>query len=92
LSKKALKIKFLWKNPVFFFGSDPSCEFYLKGWGIKPKQAIILKEGIEFRLINLIEGKGVLLNGKKVKDVLLKDRDRITVADYDYEFCIELTP
>lgn len=73
---------------AIFFGSHTGCEYSLKGWGINYKHALILRDEVGFRLVNLVQKKGVLLNGEEIDDARLTDGDRFRIAKYDYQFFV----
>lgn len=71
-----------------FFGSHTGCEYCLKGWGVNYKHALVIRDEVGYRLINLVQKKGVLLNGQEIDDSRLTDGDRFRIAKYDYQFFV----
>lgn len=70
-------------------GRLPENDLSLKGTGVSREHARIVQEDHQFYLIDLGSGNGTFLNGLLIKPeekTLLKNNDRITIANYHLRF------
>ncbi|MDI7260478.1 MAG: FHA domain-containing protein [Thermodesulfobacteriota bacterium] len=69
-------------EPSIFIGRHPSCHlrFPVELTHISRKHAEIVREGNQFKLIDH-SANGTFVNGKKVKEIYLKDGDVLTFAE-----------
>lgn len=69
-----------------FWGSSPNCELKISGWFVQPRHALIVRDEIGFRFINLARKKLGQVNDRTVDDHRLKSGDVITIASRTFKF------
>lgn len=73
-----------------FFGTGQKCEFKIPGWFISPRHAMIVRDEVGFRFINLATRRQGRVNEKKVDDYRLKNGDVIQIASKTFKFLFGL--
>lgn len=68
------------RSNVCFIGSSPVCDIIVKGWGIAPKHALVMKDGANFRLYDLTGKKKVLVKDEGIDDMKLRNGVQFAVG------------
>lgn len=69
-----------------FFGKSPRCDFRIGGFFTQPRHAMIVRDEVGFRFINLGNRSQGKVNGQKVDDHRLKHGDIIKIGSKTFNF------
>lgn len=80
--------RFLLDQPQVIIGSDPTCGVALRGKGIPPRYALVLKRGADYSVAPLGGGKIVMNGGPQPdgEETPLKRGDTLTVGPHELRF------
>ncbi|MFO7916016.1 MAG: FHA domain-containing protein [Candidatus Krumholzibacteriales bacterium] len=67
-------------------GSDINCTICLDHTLVSDEHALITKSGGSCRIEDLNSKQGICINGKEVHNAELKNRDRISIGNFDLIF------
>lgn len=67
-------------------GSDINCTICLDHTLVSDEHAMITKSGSSCRIEDLNSKQGIFVNGREVHNTELKDRDRISIGNFDLVF------
>ena len=69
-------------DPVYSMGRAADNQIVLEGSLISRKHGTLERDGDTFRLNDLSSHNGIFVNGEKVKEATLQDRDEIRISNY----------
>jgi len=75
-----------------FFGKSPRCDFQIGGFFIQQRHAVIVRDEVGFRLVNLGNRSQGKVNGQVVDDYRLKQGDTIKISSKTFNFNEGLPP
>lgn len=67
-------------------GSDINCTICLDHNLVSDEHALITKSGGSYRIQDLNSKQGIFINGREVHSAELKNRDRISIGNFDLIF------
>ena len=79
------KVTVFVNHATTFIGSGEKCEIRVGGWFAPKRWALVLKDDVGYRVLNLSD-KALLVNGKKIDDEVLKEGDEIGVGAMKFKF------
>ncbi|MFC1582241.1 FHA domain-containing protein [Planctomycetota bacterium] len=74
------------RKSEYIIGAAPSCDIVVKGFRISKKHAIIIKDEIGFRIIDVSDKKPTFVNGSPIDRAILKKGDVIKIGGNEFNF------
>lgn len=71
--------------------ASPPAQIHLDGTKVSKKHCLFRLEGDSLRVDDLRSSNGVFVNGKRVENAVLRDRDRLVVGDFVLEVTVTKT-
>ncbi|MGZ3692771.1 MAG: FHA domain-containing protein [Bdellovibrionota bacterium] len=69
--------------------ASPPCEIQLEGGKVSKKHCVFRVEGSKLTLLDLNSANGLFVNGKRVENSELHDKDRVVVGDFILEVTVK---
>jgi pSer/pThr/pTyr-binding forkhead associated (FHA) protein len=77
---------------IFTIGKLPSCNLRVGGWKVAKKHAIIFRDEVSFRIVDVSQKGRTSINGTPVDEERLKDGDIIELPGHKIRFMVGTPP
>ena len=76
------------QKAFYFIGKGSKADFRAVGWGIAPRQALIIRDAGGYTLVNIGKKSATALNGKSIDQQRLQNSDSIKVGKNEFNYFV----